>query len=217
MRRSCHRLVRLLPLLLLLPGLLHAAEPAAGSAPFELEFSGYKFGQSPSANMVCRTGYCKSQAPGGDGRVTFPFSVYETPGAVTTLGGLTVVNPAYTFWEDHLFRVYFQVDCTPLETEACLDDIVKALDREYGLLPISSSDSSHFTLHRRTVFRDFLSAEGALIKVRAISTKGEWLLPSVEIVDKQTTDLVGSTLNPSFKAKKLPIPDDFGKNPPRID
>lgn len=211
MRLSRCCLWQQLLLILLLPALLPAEELMPAVPAISLEFSGYKFGQSPSANMVCSSGYCKSQAPGGDGRVTFPFSTYETPGAVSTLSGLTVVNVRYTFWEERLFRVYFNVDCTPLDTESCIDDITTALDREYGLLPVSATDSTQFALDRRNIYRDFLTDTGALIKVRATRNKEEWFMPSVELLDKQAADRVGSSLNPSFKPKRLPVPDDFGK------
>jgi hypothetical protein len=51
--------------LLFLLGLLSTAAPGADQIPEDkfqpvaIEFSGYHFGQSPAANMVCFSGYCK--------------------------------------------------------------------------------------------------------------------------------------------------------------
>lgn len=175
--------------------------------PIALEFSGYRFGQQPGANMVCFSGYCKSQAPGGDGRVTFPFSIYETPGAVSTLSGLTIVNPRYTFWEDRLFRILFQVDCTPLEPEECLLDIVNTLDREYGLTPLSANDVQQFTTNRHISSREFATDSGAFVKIRAATMEDGPRMPSVDIVDRGMANLVGSTLSPTYKPKKLDLQD----------
>lgn len=201
-----------LSLLLLLPTLLHAENLTPSlPAPVELEFGGYRFGQSPSANMVCFSGYCKSQAPGGDGRITFPFSIYETPGAVSTLAGLTVVNARYNFWEDQMYRVFFQVDCTPLSTEECLDDIVKSLDREFGLTPLSTSDSEHYVLERRSIFKDFILDSGAFLKIRATRVGSDWQKPAVDIVDKGVADRVGTSISPRYTPKKVPLPEKFGK------
>jgi hypothetical protein len=190
-----------LTLLLPLPGIAADQSPLAAPEPLPLEFSGFRFGQPPAANMTCFTGYCKSQAPGGDGRVAFPFSIYETPGAVTTLSALTIVLPRYTFWEDRLFRVVFQVDCTPLEVDECLDDITVALDREYTLTPLSSSDQHQFAAGRRAVTREYQTDSGAFIKVRAVVSKDGPHLPWIDIVDRRMADMVGSTLNPSYKPK----------------
>lgn len=190
------------------------AEPemtAEKTQPVELEFGGYRFGQSPAANMVCFSGYCKSQAPGGDGRITFPFSIYETPGAVSTQIGMTVVNVRYNFWEDHLYRVFFQVDCTPLTAEECLDDTIKSLDREYGLTPLSASDSENFVLGRRSIVKDFAMDSGAFLQIRASCLDGIWLKPSVGIVDKGVADRASSTLSPRFIQKNILIPENFGK------
>lgn len=182
--------------------------------PIEFEFGGYRFGQSPSANMVCFSGYCKSQAPGGDGRVTFPFSIYDTPGAVSTLAGLTVVNARYNFWEDQLYRVFFQVDCSPLSTEECLDDIVKSLDREFGLTPLSTSDSEYHVLQKRSVFKEFVLDSGALLKIRAFCIDGDWQMPAVDIVDKGVADRAGTSISPRYKPKKIQLPRNFGKAGP---
>lgn len=185
--------------------------PAEKTQSVELEFGGYKFGQSPSANMVCFSGYCKSQAPGGDGRITFPYSIYETPGAVSTQIGMTVVNVRYNFWEDHLYRLFFQVDCTPLSAEECLDDMIKSLDREYGLTPLSANDSEYFVPGRRLIVKDFILDSGAFLKIRAFCLDGIWQKPSVDIVDKGVSDRVGSTLSPKFTPKKILLPENFGK------
>ena len=190
-----------LTLLLPTPSIAADQSPVAAPEPLPLEFSGFRFGQPPGANMTCFGGYCKSQSPGGDGRVSFPFSIYETPGAVTTLSGLTIVLPRYTFWEDRLFRVVFQVDCTPLAIDECLDDITVALDREYSLTPLSSSDQHQFAAGRRAVTREFQTESGAFIKVRAVITKEGPHLPWIDIVDRRMADLVGSTLNPNYKPK----------------
>lgn len=177
----------------------------AQPAPVVLEFGGYRFGQSPSANMTCFSGYCKSQVPGGDGRVTVPFSIYETPGAVSTLSSLMVVNPRYTFWEDRLFRIVFQVDCTPLDTLSCLDEIVKTLDREYVLKPLSSSDVSNFVEDKRLIVKEFRTDSGAFVKVNGFMQHGKPLKPWVDIVDRGMANLVGSTLSPTYKPKKLEL------------
>jgi hypothetical protein len=179
--------------------------------PVELEFGGYRFGQSPAANMVCFSGYCKSQAPGGDGRITFPFSIYETPGAVSTQIGMTIVNVRYNFWEDHLYRVFFQVDCTPLATEECLDDMIRNFDREYGLTPLSTSDSEQFVLGKRSIVKDFIMDSGAFLKIRAARQEDIWQMPSVDIVDKRVSDRVATTLSPNFTPKNIPVPGNFGK------
>jgi len=194
----------LLTLLLPATGIAADQSPVAPPEPLPLEFSGFRFGQSPGANMTCFSGYCKSQSPGGDGRVSFPFSIYETPGAVTTLSGLTIVKPRYTFWEDRLFRVVFQVDCTPLEVDKCLDDITGTLDREYTLTPLSSSDQHQFAAGKRAVTREYQTESGAVIKVRVVVTKDGPHLPWVDIVDRRMADQVGSTLNPNYRSR---IPD----------
>ncbi|MCM2264133.1 MAG: hypothetical protein NDI73_02965 [Desulfuromonadales bacterium] len=201
----------LICLLLSAPSLAADEIPAGQPQPVELEFGGYRFGQSPAANMVCFSGNCKSQAPGGDGRVTFPFSIYETPGAVSTQTGMTVVNARYNFWEDRLYRVFFQVDCTPLSTEECLDDIVKSLDREYGLTPLATSDSEQFVLGRRSITKEFILDAGAFVKIRAVRLDSGWQNPAVDIVDRGVADKAGSTLNPKFTPKNIPLPKNFGK------
>jgi len=201
----------LLCLLLSVPSLAANENPAGQPQPIEFEFGGYRFGQSPAANMICFSGYCKSQAPGGDGRVTIPFSIYETPGAVSTQIGMTVVNARYNFWEDRLYRVFFQVDCTPLSTEECLDDMVRDLDREYGLTPLASSDYQQFVLRRRSIIKDFIMDSGAFLKIRAGSLDGIWQKPTVDIVDKGVADKAGSTLSPKFTPKNIPLPKKFGK------
>lgn len=180
-------------------------------APVALEFGGYQFGQSPAANMLCLSGYCKSQAPGGDGRITFPFSVYETPGAVSTLAGINVVNARYTFWEDHLYRIYFQADCAPLEGEECLKDIIRELDHEFGMTPIAVSDSELFMLQRRSIVRDFLTESGAMVRIRIMKKADGWQMPGVDIVDKGVADRVGSSLSPNYQPKALPVPSTLSK------
>lgn len=179
----------------------------------ELKFSGYRFGQEPAANMVCLSGYCKSQAPGGDGLVTFPFSTYGTPGAVTTLPGLLVVNPRYTFWDNRLYRIFFQVDCTPMEMEECVNDIVTALDHEYSLTALSSNESRQFVLSRHVISREFVTESGAIVKIRATAHEGgEPLMPMVDISDKEMANQIGSSLNPNFKPRKPVLPEGFGQN-----
>lgn len=207
-RSWCLLLLVLLPLPLAL-----AADPVPPDAPLPiaLEFGGYQFGKAPAANMVCFSGFCKSQAPGGDGRISFPFSMYETPGAVSTLAGMTVTNARYTFWEDRLYRVFFQVDCAPLEPGECLDDVVRGLHREYGLTPLSTSDNERFVTATRSIMQDFLTDSGAYVRVRSAKNSEGWLMPSVDIVDKGVADRVGSTLSPTFKPKKLPLPTENGK------
>lgn len=208
MHRSRRRPLRLLLALLLTPTLLHAAPaPSSDIEPLDLKFSGYRFGQSPSANMVCGGGYCKARETGDSGRLDLPFSIYETPGALTTLGGLTIVRPRYTFWNDRLYRISFQVNCAPLETEECLDDIVRDLDREYGLTPLSANDFRNFVLDRRQIVRDFVSEAGAIIKIRGVRTGQEWQKPLVDIADRRMADQVGYTLNPEhYKPKKVILP-----------
>lgn len=207
------RIMPLFLLILLLPGFLMAAEelPGVQPQPVELEFSGYKFGQSPAANMVCTGGYCKSQAPGGDGRITFPFSIYQTPGAVSTLSGLLIINPHYTFWNNRLYRAFFQVDCTSQEAKECLDDIGKVLDREYNLTPLSSSEWQQFTTGKQSHVREYITESGAFVRIRGTRTPDGWRMPTVEILDKRTADQVGSTLSPSYKPKDLPLPVSTGK------
>lgn len=194
-----------LALLLPIPGIAAESSAVTPPEPLPLEFSGFRFGQSPAANMTCFTGYCKSQSPGGDGRVSFPFSIYETPGAVTTLSGLTVVLPRYTFWEDRLFRVVFQVDCTPLEVDECLDDIIVALDREYTLTPVFSSDQNQFAAGKRAVTRGYKTESGVFVKVQTVITKDGPHLPWIDIVDRRMADLIGSTLNPNYKPKLIDL------------
>jgi hypothetical protein len=186
--------------------------PAEPPQPVVLDFGGYHFGQSPAANMVCFSGFCKSQAPGGDGRVTFPFSIYETPGAVSSVAGLMVINPRYTFWENRLFRVVFQVDCTPLETGECLDDIEKTLGREYDLTPLSATEVLQFTTNKHFILKEYVTGSSALIKIRSASFEDESHMPVVDIVDKGMADLVGSTLSPTFKPKKLDL-QEFNRKP----
>jgi hypothetical protein len=208
------RTVLTLFLLILLSMPAVAAEtpaPPPDPEPVSLEFSGYKFGRSPSANMVCSHGYCKSQAPGGDGRITLPYSTYETPDAVSTLAGLTVVRPRYTYWDDRLYRVFFQVDCSPLEIDECLDDIVTTLDREYGCLPLSSTETRQFVTDRHVVVKEFLTESGAFIKVRAVTLEGEAQMPMIDIVDKGIANLVGTSLSPTFRPKKVIAPQDLQK------
>lgn len=188
-------------LFLLLPVLVLAAGASQSElAPaMDLEFSGYRFGQSPSANMTCFSGYCKSQAPGGDGRITFPFSVYETPGAVSTLAGLVVVKPRYTFWEDRLYRVSFQVDCTPLEPAACLDDIVATLHREYTLFPLAASDTQQFIEERHILLREFRTESGALVNIRSTTLKDQPVMTVVDIIDQTMAGLVISTVTATHR------------------
>lgn len=201
----------LVSLLLAAPSLA-ASQPAVEQAqPVELEFGGYKFGQSPAANMTCFTGYCKSQAPGGDGQVNFPFSIYETPGAVSTQMGMLVVNARYSFWEDALYRVFFQVDCTPQPTEECIDDLAEALNREYGLTPLSANEHQDFVIGSRSIQRAFLTETGALVRIRAGGSKSGWQLPTVDIIDKRVADHIGSSLNPTYKPKFTSIPDSISK------
>lgn len=176
--------------------------PVVQPAPVELEFSGYQFGKSPAANMTCYSGYCKSQAPGGDGRIDFPFSVYETPGAVSSLGTLVIVNPRYTFWDDHLYRVLFQVDCTPREADECLADIVGTLNREYGLTPVASSDTQQFNEERRVIIKDFRTDSGAFIRVRYSKLKDAQARLLVDIIDQETAKLVVSSVVPEYKLKQ---------------
>lgn len=202
--------------LLLVVGLLScstlAAEqiPATRPDPVELEFSGYKFGQSPAANMVCYSGYCKSQAPGGDGRIAFPFSVYETPGAVSTLSGLTIINPRYTFWQDRLYRVMFQVDCALLAPDQCLADIDTALDREYGLTPLASSDIRRFTEGQHTITKDFRTNSGAFVRIRMTSMKDQKTLNVLDLVDKKMAEEVATTVFSIYKQKNDDPPEGGG-------
>jgi hypothetical protein len=196
-----------LSVLLLSPPLLNAQQlTASPSEPVKLEFSGYRFGQSPSANMVCGSGYCKNQAPTGDGLLDRPFSVYETPGALTTLGGLTIIRPRYTFWEEQLYRLSFQVDCAPLEAEECLDDIIKTLDREYGLTALTTNDSQQFLPGNRIALREFVTEAGAFIKIRAVMLANEWQMPIVDIADREMVNRVGATLSPNYKPHKIERP-----------
>ena len=203
----------ILVLLLLLPFPASAVTEIADDPlqPVEFEFGGYRFGQSPAANMVCSSGFCKSQEPGGDGRMTFPFSVYETPGAVSTLTGMKVVDARYKFWEDHLYRVSFRVDCAPQAPEECLEDLIRSLDREYGLTPLSANDHQVFTIGHRSIDRQFLTSSGALVRVGAALNKGTWQMPNVDIADKAVADRVGTTLSPKFRANKLPLADNARK------
>ena len=173
----------------------------------DLEFGGYKFGQSPSANMVCVSGFCKSQSPGGDGDFNSPFSVYETPGAVSTQIGMTVVKPRYNFWNDQLYRVGFRVDCTPQPTEECVDDLIRSLDREYDLTPLTQSDWQQFVSGRRSMLREFVGRTGAIFRIRVSSNANEWNLPFVDIADKSIADRVGSTLSPIYRPKILQLPE----------
>jgi hypothetical protein len=204
--------MRLVPLLLfsflLAVPSLAADQPAAEQTqPVELEFGGYKFGQSPAANMVCFSGYCKSQAPGGDGQINFPFSIYETPGAVSTQIGMLVVNPRYNFWEDALYRVFFQVDCTPQPTEECIDDLTESLNREYGLTPLFMYDHQNFVVGSHSIQRAFVTETGALVRIRAGSNKNGWQMPTIDIIDKRVADHIGSSLNPTYRSKFTSIPD----------
>lgn len=198
---------------LLFPCAVLAAEqiPAGSPAPVELEFSGYRFGQHPAANMVCYSGYCKSQAPGGDGQIDFPFSVYETPGAVSTLSGLAVVNPRYTFWDNHLYRVYFRVDCSPLEMSSCLEDIVKTLDREYGLTPLVASDIQQFIEERHVVTREFRTDSGAFIRVRSASQKDQQTMPSIDIIDQEMAAGVATSVVSTYRQKNTALSEVDGK------
>lgn len=209
------KLMRILLLLLIFITLSQPAiagetgftEEAAPPQPVQFEFGGYKFGQSPAANMVCFAGFCKSQAPGGDGVFTYPFSVYETPGAVSTQIGVNVVSVRYTFWNDQLYRIGFRVDCAPQPTEECVDDLIRSLDREYDLTPLSQNDWRHFVSGKRSIIREFVSDSGAIFRLRVSSSDNEWNQPYVDIVDKSMADQVGSTLSPNYRPKKLLLPE----------
>jgi len=199
--------VMLVPALLsVLSSPVYAGTTETDTSIADLTFSGYRFGQEPSANMVCLSGYCKSQAPGGDGVVTFPYSTYGTPGAVSTLSSLSIVDPRYTFWNDQLYRVSFKVDCAPLEMEECVGDIVTALDHEYILTPLSSNESRQFVLERQASTWEFLTESGAIVKIRATTLADGPMMPLIDISDKEMTNQVGSSLNPNFKPKKYILP-----------
>ncbi|TLM68488.1 MAG: hypothetical protein FDZ69_02600 [Deltaproteobacteria bacterium] len=200
--------MRFLKYVILLLPLLQAPSPAAGEEfrseeyqPTALSFGGYQFGKEPSANMTCYSGYCKSQAPGGDGRIDFPFSVYETPGAVSPMSALAIVAPRYTFWDDRLYRVFFQVDCTPLEMHECLEDIETALHREYGLTAVAASDVQKYAEERRVIVREFRTDSGANIRIRYAGVKNHQPQVIVDIIDPGMARLVATTLNPGHKPK----------------
>jgi hypothetical protein len=99
--------------------------------------------------------------------------------------------------------VTFQVDCTPLEMRECLDDIVDALDREYSLTPLASSDIQQFAEDRHVITREFRTDSGAFIKIRSNRLKDLQAMPLVDIVDKGVAETVASTLSPNYKSKKL--------------
>jgi len=175
----------------------------------DFTFSGYRFGQEPSANMVCLSGYCKSQAPGGDGVVTFPYSTYGTPGAVSTLSSLSIVDPRYTFWNNQLYRISFKVDCAPLEMEECAGDIITTLDHEYILTPLSANESRQFVLERQASTWEFVTESGAIVKIRTTTLADGPLMPLIDISDKEMANQVGSSLNPNFKPRKYILPRDL--------
>ena len=97
---------------------------------------------------------------------------------------MTVVGTRYNFWNDQLYRIGFRVDCTPQEPEECIEDLIRSLDREYDLTPLTKSDWQQFISGRRSILREFVSSTGAIIRVRASTHANEWNQPYVDIVDK---------------------------------
>ena len=66
----------LVVLFLLFPILAEAGMVALDTSKVSsFQFRDAQFGQPPLYDMVCDRGYCKSQAPGGDGRIKIPYNL----------------------------------------------------------------------------------------------------------------------------------------------
>ena len=197
-------------LILLLPFNLYAGSIVLDTSQMpDLNFRGVQFGQSPTANMVCVHGYCKSQSPGGDGRVKLSLSSYNLSGDTIDISDVPITPPKYSFWKDQLYQVSFSLDCEPDEADACVDVATNALNEQYGLTIVASFDEIIYPERLAFHSREYVTRSGALVVTLRMMQDGTWENPRVIIYNHNMRDQVALAANPKYKAKKIRVPEGY--------
>jgi hypothetical protein len=195
-------------LLLMVPVMAEAgADAYSPSEISHFEFRDVRFGQSPSYDMICEHGYCKSQAPGGDGRVTVPYDVYTRLSAPLFIAGVEIAPPKYRFWQDQLFGIKIPLVCSPAEFTTCADRVLSEIFREDPLILLSQESSDLVALEVQVQSRTFLSDSGALVSVVLSENQGRQSM-FIDVRDKKLTDKTALALNPKYRPKPVYVPKE---------
>lgn len=163
-----------------------------------LEFEGLRFGQPPLADMICTRGICPS---GQQGKVVKKnesiVSTYKKEKDITHYNRIEISAPKYDFWENHLARVIFEVECAPETAEVCIDTVYDNLDSHYGLTWLDEVLASP-SFKDEFMVNFYMTDSGEIVEIHRYKRMGKWEHPFVRIYNKDFMDAIRIAANPNY-------------------
>ena len=190
--------------LLIVDGAMAAVLDSSKISSFS--FRDAKMGQPPFYDMTCDHGYCKSQAPGGDGRVKVPYNVFARVSDPSSIAGIEISTPKYYYWKDQLFRITFFIKCNSDNTDECFDLVLYEISREDMLILLANESVDFVAIDQKMSGRSFVSTSGALLSAVQTENKGDREL-LIDIWDKKLRDELNLNLNPKYRAVPVSVPE----------
>ena len=186
-------------LLLLLTSPVCAATAEVPAQISKLEFEGIYFGDFPPQDVICVRGLC----PLGDMGVEINdnpriLPVYCKEKDITHFNGVRISSPEYSFFDNQMFQVLFDIQCEGSSQQTCLDQVQRGLEARYGLKQLEETalgDNNHETGSATL----FVTDSGSLVAIFAFDSNKTNRHPAVKIYDQALMDQVRKSVNPRYQ------------------
>lgn len=186
--------------------------PFLAQAEIQTTFGSMTFGQPPEDGMICINGPCSfGQIRPDILQNKIDLSIYKKPVDITTYGGWEISSPEYSFFEDRLYRVAFNIQCVYGFKISCRDDQIRrsieevtyALDQEYGL-EIINNVAVELNATQSYELQKYKTGDDTIIEIGFDKSDQGLSRPYVIIDSYSMIEKVRKASNPKYK----PVPFD---------
>lgn len=191
--------------------LIAIANSAFAAPPEEIKpqisdqaFQGVYFGDFPSVDMVCIRGLCPvgSEEVGINTNSKF-FPAYTKQRAITHYHGVRVSSPEYSYFDDKMFMVQFDILCRPNSGQECLDAVRQGLDTEFGLTPYEVYVKGKRV--RPGADEVYVTDAGSNIEINLMKKNQQGAVAAVKIYDRTLMIRARKSVNPRYVAPKFVV------------
>lgn len=171
-----------------------------------LNYQGLQIGQPPDPGMVCIKGNCLSKKNDDIEILKNPVSTYVMAEDKCLFDNVKITIAEYSYFKDRLFRIVFRLECSEINSEACITSAVKAFNDKFDLTLLVTTKIDYVALGISHMFYEYVTKSGALISINQEFKSGKPVDPQVEIFDKGLMDEVILSVNPEYKPKRILVP-----------